>query len=66
MVPFSGIPVGTTGFIASAHRMNGRVDADYAVVIDWKLPEGSYGMQWGLAHEWFDRWEYEACLEELP
>ena len=58
LIPFSAIPVGTTGKVISADELAG----GYDVAIEWDLPKHPYGKP---LSDWFTRDEYERFLEEV-
>jgi hypothetical protein len=57
LVPFSGVPRGTTGKVVAA---SGELSDGWDVVIEWDLPHRLFGMQRRALRDWFVKSEYYA------
>ena len=61
LVPFSGVPQGTTGTVIGADPAG---DDGWSLAIRWDIPGRSPGRTRMLV-DWFSRDEYERYLEEI-
>jgi hypothetical protein len=62
LVPFSGVPRGTTGKVVAA---SGEMSDGWDVVIEWDLPCRLFGVHHRALRDWFIRSEYYEYLREI-
>jgi hypothetical protein len=66
LVPFSGVPEGTTGLVVLADDMDEHdLGTGFDVAIEWELSDQPFGATWRPLRDWFDKDEYDTYLEEL-
>jgi hypothetical protein len=61
LIPFSGVPQGTTGKVVAADDAGDGWD----VAIEWDLPPRPFGTRMRPLRDWFVKSEYDKYLREI-